>query len=143
MTIYDKAEWHYNGNFPHDLPAAQGYVHGGMFLGWLADRELLSGKAAAAAAAFRQREQTGAQLYKRLGGVLSSALMTPEGAAFAQDYYSKDSGINDYLADYFDLFMSVLDDMPSVYHVPDTWEHYQLVADMLNQRYAAWQAAAD
>ncbi|MGP6149634.1 hypothetical protein LZP85_08860 [Priestia flexa] len=36
-TVYDKAKWHYEGDFPEDLDEDQGFVHTGMYLGWVID----------------------------------------------------------------------------------------------------------
>jgi len=30
--VYDKAKWHYGGDYPKDLPIEQAFVHTGMFL---------------------------------------------------------------------------------------------------------------
>src|ERR1700754_3717545 len=32
LEVFDKAKWHFGGDFPEDLDAFQGYVHTGMFL---------------------------------------------------------------------------------------------------------------
>ena len=41
-TVYDKAKYHYEGDFPTDLPREQAYVFAGFFLGWIVDREMYS-----------------------------------------------------------------------------------------------------
>jgi hypothetical protein len=38
--VYDKAKCHYDGEFPQGLPHEQGFVHTGMFLGWVIDSEM-------------------------------------------------------------------------------------------------------
>jgi hypothetical protein len=38
--IYDKAKYHYEGDFPQELPMEQAFVHTGMFLGWVIDNNL-------------------------------------------------------------------------------------------------------
>ena len=37
-TMYDRAKWHYGGQFPSDRPISQAYVHIGMYLTWIALR---------------------------------------------------------------------------------------------------------
>ena len=32
--VYDRADWHYGGNFPKDLPVENGATHIGMYLSW-------------------------------------------------------------------------------------------------------------
>ena len=41
-TVYDKAKWHYDGDYPSALAHSQAFVHTGMFLGWLIDHDLVS-----------------------------------------------------------------------------------------------------
>ena len=41
-TIYDNAKTHFLGNFPESLPIEQAYVHIGMYLGWIIERDLYS-----------------------------------------------------------------------------------------------------
>ena len=40
--VYDKAKYHYDGNYPKDLPEKKAFVHTGMFLGWIIDQGLYS-----------------------------------------------------------------------------------------------------
>ena len=40
--IYDKAKYHYEGDFPQELPMEQAFVHTGMFLSWIIDNNLFS-----------------------------------------------------------------------------------------------------
>ncbi|WP_240927621.1 hypothetical protein [Paenibacillus thiaminolyticus] len=36
LVVYDKAEWHYEGEFPQELDIFQAYVPTGMFfVGWV------------------------------------------------------------------------------------------------------------
>jgi hypothetical protein len=38
--VFDKAKWHYQGDFPADLEPDQAFVHTGLFLGWVIDAGL-------------------------------------------------------------------------------------------------------
>jgi hypothetical protein len=40
IIVYDKAKWHYEGDYPKDLPTENAFTHTGMFLAWLADTGL-------------------------------------------------------------------------------------------------------
>lgn len=42
-VICDKAKYHYEGDFPKDLPIEQVFVHTEMFLGWVIENNLFSG----------------------------------------------------------------------------------------------------
>lgn len=35
--VYDKAKYHYAGDFPNGLAIKYAFVHNGMFLGWIVD----------------------------------------------------------------------------------------------------------
>ncbi|WP_221089608.1 DUF7832 domain-containing protein [Deinococcus aquaedulcis] len=132
---YDKAKWHYDGDFPEDWPSSQAFVHTGMFISWLADHHLLADAFATDAEAIRTRQQTGAQVFSRWAGVLTSDMLTGEGNAFARHYYASEARSGEYLHDYFNLF----DDLPSIYYVPDTWENYARVAAVISDRHAEWR----
>lgn len=42
MSNIDRADWHYGGNFPTDLPPENGGTHIGMYLAWIVHRGLAS-----------------------------------------------------------------------------------------------------
>ncbi|MDM5319251.1 hypothetical protein RGT17_02390 [Bacillus altitudinis] len=44
VIVYDKAKYHYDGEFPKDLSIEQAFVHTGMFLGWIIDKKILMEK---------------------------------------------------------------------------------------------------
>ena len=43
--VYDKAEFHYDGDFPEDLEDYQGFVHTGMFVAWLIEHDMIDAEA--------------------------------------------------------------------------------------------------
>lgn len=68
VDVYDKAKWHFSQNFPEGLDDFQGYVHTGMYLGWLIDKGLVSETFRRdhddKIEQFRSRQLTGAQLFE-------------------------------------------------------------------------------
>ena len=66
--VYDKAKYHYDGEFAPDREIEQGFVHTGMFLGWLIDHHLYSKwfaeELSGYVSAFRAREMTGAKIFE-------------------------------------------------------------------------------
>ena len=38
--VYDKAKWHFGGEFPNELDNFQGYVHTGFYLTWIIENGL-------------------------------------------------------------------------------------------------------
>ena len=85
--VYDKAKYHYDGDFPTDLPYEQAFVHTGMFLGWLIDRGLVSGEfmedTSELIEGFRARDVTGPEIYESWDGALVDDMLSAEGNAFA------------------------------------------------------------
>ena len=65
--VYDKAKYHYEGDFPQELPMEQAFVHTGMFLGWIIDNHLFSDEFLEETEEeinkFKLRKMTGTQVY--------------------------------------------------------------------------------
>lgn len=137
--VYDKAKYHYDGNFPGDMEPEQAFVHTGMFLGWIIDHDLYSNWFGAEMlgyiSAFRNREMTGPKVFELCDGVLLDDMLTDEGNAFARDYFDFERG--KYLRDYSELLTKGL---PSLYHVADTWPNYEILKKRIDQRYRDWKA---
>ena len=139
--IYDKATWHYEGDWPAGLHPRQAFVHTGLYLAWLITRGLVQDSAfpgldgATARAQLLAREVTGPTLFDRwFDGVLLDAFLTEEGDAFTQDYFDLDAG--QYLEDY----QAVLaDELDSLYAVEDSWTNFDLLAMRLDERLAEWR----
>ena len=138
MQIYDKAKYHVEGEYPADLPPQQASVHTGMFLGWLVDHSLLGGDFANDFAGdiseFRRRKITGPQLYTRSGGVLDESMLNPEGNHFASVYFDFDNG--KFIDDYEEVLVQ---ELPSFYHVQDSWNNYSKLCERLDERYSEWK----
>lgn len=129
--VYDKADWHTEGEFPSKLPAEQANVHTGMFLGWLIEHNMVYGEFRPMVRGFKRKRFTGAEYYRSLGGALQSDQLTEEGNQFARDYYERK-----YFKDYTELLACGL---PSCYHVKDTWENYAIISKRIEQRYQEWK----
>lgn len=139
LDIYDKAQWHFEGDFPKDLDAFQGYVHTGMFFGWLIEHDLVSDQFkedfSAEMKSFGERQHTGSQIYKSCcDGVLIPEDLSELGNRFALPYFNFDTG--QYLSDYENTLGQGL---PSIYHVADTWENYHKLKTVVDKRFASWQ----
>ncbi|MCX6313604.1 MAG: hypothetical protein NTX08_02570 [Sphingobacteriales bacterium] len=135
IDVYDKAKWHFSGDFPQELDIFQGYVHTGMFLGWLINNGLVSKEFWSDnkedIKAFEKRQLTGSQIYERCcDGVLMLDDISEEGNRFALAYFDFDKG--QYLADYE---KTLLQGAPSIYHIADTWENFDKLKKVLNKRF--------
>ena len=138
---YDDAEYCFL-NFETDLENEAGGTHTGMYLAWAALRGLLDeGFHEATLAPLRARQITGSSLYfDRCDGKLMDDDFNDEGNAFTASYYGEH-----FVADYQRVFEKMMpnagattDDFCSV---PDTWENFDRLAPLLDQRYAQWQQA--
>ncbi len=139
--VYDKAEWHFGGNFPDELDDFQGYVHTGMFLGWLIDKGLTSDgfneTLEEVKEQFDRKEITGPEIFEQFcDGTLGPEELSFEGNRFALHYFNLDRG--DYLKDYERVLGSGL---PSLYHVQDTRENFDKLRPVIDQRFADWKAS--
>ncbi|MFA0963612.1 hypothetical protein AB9P05_17540 [Roseivirga sp. BDSF3-8] len=135
-TIYDNAKNHFLGNFPDSLPIEQAYLHIGMYLGWIIEKELYSEffEDEAGTEIFRfKRRQIGPTILSEIwDGYLGYELFNREGNMFTYFYYA--GGV--FKKDYQKLLAG---DLPSLYHVTDTWENYELIKTKINERYEEWK----
>jgi hypothetical protein len=139
----DRADWHYGGDFPDDLPEAAGGTHIGMFLAWAitrgfegADHQKFS---TGELEAVRTRKMTGREfLFQLCDEKLVDDDLVDEVASFAHAYYVDDETPPSYLSDYSDA-LDTDDDLPSLYHVADTWETFDKLAPILDKRFAHWK----
>lgn len=137
-VVFDKAEWHYEGNYPKDLDEEQAYVHTGLYLGWIIDtglhNEVFAEDFAKEIADFKARRRTGPGVYQAADGIFSDDMLNREGLDFTTDYFDFNKGA--YLADYEKLFAT---DPPSIYHVKDRWENYDRLKELLDKRLSNWR----
>lgn len=138
--VYDKAKWHYEGDFPQELDRLQAYVPSGMFIAWVIKNDLLSKHSrkedAAEIELVKKGEMTGAQFYrKNWDGVLSSNELSDEADAFAREYLNIQNDI--YTA--IDFTNILADGLPTIYHVQDSIESYRIIEPVIAQRYQDWK----
>ena len=141
MAYIDCADWHSGGAYPPELPSDNAGTHIGMYLAWIILRDLCSKELIQQSADtydwVRSREVTGRDLlFTKLDGKFSDELLSPEGSAFTRSYYQTNGYANDY-----DRVLGA--DLPTLYHVKDTWENFQKLAPVLDDRLAAWRAIGD
>jgi hypothetical protein len=135
-NIYDNARNHFLGNFPESLPIEQAYVHIGMYLGWVIQNDLYSEyfeeEAEHQIFRFKRRELSCTILSEIWDGYLGYELFNKEGNMFAYYYYG--GGI--YKKDYVTLLAG---DLPSLYHVKDTWENFEIICNKISSRFNEWK----
>ena len=135
---YDDASWHYGGNFPTDLPAEAGATHIGMFVAWawltgLAGEDVMDDMPEAVTALNERTTTPGKSFFDNCDGKFVDDDLNAVGNAFAVEYFDFKNG--QYLNDYDELLTG---DLPTVYHVPDTWESFDRLRPRLDERYREW-----
>lgn len=134
--IYDEAKKHFLGDFPDILPIEQAYVHIGMFLGWILDNDLYSEyfeeEEGLQIIRFKNREITCAILSAMWDGYLGGDMFNEEGNAFSQNYYQSGA----YRKDYNE---SLAKNLPTMYHVEDTWANFDKISKQITKKFKAWK----
>jgi hypothetical protein len=135
-TIYDNAKNHFLGNFPDSLPIDQAYIHIGIYLGWIIEQGLYSEyfeeEAETEIYRFKRRELSCAILSEIWDGYLGYELFSSEGNLFTYYYYGGGLYKKDYET-------TLCQNLPSIYHVKDSWENYDLMSQKILQRYNEWK----
>lgn len=141
MSI-DRMDWHQTEEYPSDLPYENSGTHIGMYLAWIINNHLLSEDleedCAEEAQAVCNRTMTGRDFLidvcdeKFLDDDLSE-----EGLNFTNSYYNDfDDNSRHYFEDYEDVLVK---DLPSSYHVENTWENYDLLEPFITKAYQNWK----
>jgi hypothetical protein len=135
-TIYDNAKNHFLGNFPDSLPIEQAYIHIGIYLGWVIENGLCSPyfeeEAETEIYRFKRRELSCAILSEIWDGYLGYELFNDEGNLFTYYYYG--GGL--FRKDYETL---ICKNLPSIYHVKESWTNYDLMSERISKRHKEWK----
>lgn len=127
----------YGGDFPADLPDEAGATHIGMFVAWawltgLANPDIISDIPETLDALNRRTLTPGRLFLSSCDGKFIDEDLSVEGNAFATDYFNSPGK---YVDDYTELLAN---ELPSAYHVPDTWDSYDRLKPRLDQRFREW-----
>jgi hypothetical protein len=130
------------GDLPPDVPPENGGTLIGMFLAWVIlkglEAEMHRRDAADELRQVRERTMTGREfLFRVCDGKFWDADLSPEGLAFARWYYALAGGT--YGPYWYDYVEAVVGELPTVYHVADSWENFDRVAPFIDARYAEWK----
>ncbi|MEC0207408.1 hypothetical protein P4H70_00470 [Paenibacillus ehimensis] len=140
LYVFDKAKWHYEGDFPQQLDVFQAYVPTGMFVAWVIKNDLSSKRSrkedAPAIELVKRDEMTGAQFFREnWDGVLTSKELSDEADAFAREYLNIHNDV--YTATDFAEILAA--GLPTIYHVEDTIENYRIIEPVISERYRVWK----
>jgi hypothetical protein len=127
--VYDKAKWHFESCEQMNYPPENAYTHIAWVLNWLIVKDFVLSiseqQKKAISDVKRKKKKASAILRTYYDGCLLAQNFTCEANAFLAAYYEK-VYFNDIAAD--------------IYHSKDTWEQYAWISEMLNNRWAEWQA---
>jgi len=134
----DRIDWHYGGNFPKELPNENSGTHIGVYLAWIIINNL-QGKlhdedSLEALQDVKNRKITGRDfLIEQCDEKFWEEDLNAEGFVFTEFYYHEK---------YFEDYENILEEnLPSIYHVENTWENYDRIAPIIDQRYKKWKEA--
>ncbi|MDQ0065688.1 DUF7832 domain-containing protein [Chryseobacterium lathyri] len=152
MAKYDDASWHYGGEYPENLPDENAATHIGMFLTWCINNDLLSEELTEDSRdeiqSVKRREMTGAEfLIDVCDEKFSEYDLNDPGNGFAQAYYNDDTvfgkKFNSFTDDYSETFDKKAEEndfeYESFYHVENTYENYDLIKPVIDQRFEEWK----
>ncbi|MBS1914336.1 MAG: hypothetical protein JST22_20265 [Bacteroidetes bacterium] len=139
----DRADWHYGGDYPAGLPPENGGTHIGIYLAWIImnglEGDLHREHSAESLMSVRGRSMTGREfLEQECDEKFTEESLSEEGSAFTAAYYSGEGGkgygpfMDDYEA-------ALVGNLPSAYHVADTWENYDRFAPYASAAYSRWK----
>ncbi|MGB7158514.1 MAG: hypothetical protein WBD40_10645 [Tepidisphaeraceae bacterium] len=135
----DKLEWHASADdFPITVTRKSGATHIGMFVDWALSRSLMSEQISRfsplRARLFRCGIISGRTFIAWFcdGAFSSGNHLNTEGHDFTEAYYDR------YLADYEAIFAG---EYATIYHVAYSQTNRRAVANLLDDRLAAWQAS--
>ena len=135
---YDDASWHYEGDFPKDRPPEAGATHIGMFAAWVMLNGMASEEFAEDVEILRSRKMTPGQfVMEQCDEKMFSEMFNDDGNRFAAAYYAAENA--KFGKDYEDALAS---DLPSIYHVQDTWANYEKVKPVFDRRFAEFKGGA-
>jgi len=145
MASIDRADWHYGGDYPKDLPIENGGTHIGMYLTWIINNDLIGQthieNSKSEIEKVKKREKTGRDfLFSECDEKLWEEDFNEEGLKFTEFYYQSsdpEESYGQYLDDYLDEFDDI--DCESLYEIPNTWENYDRLSKVLDKRYSKWK----
>jgi hypothetical protein len=142
MATLDRADWHYGGEFPEGLSQENGGTHIGMYLTWVIDSDLYSEELLEEyedeIKKVKNREITGRDfLFDICDEKLLSFDLNDIGYEFSKIYFNEDEeeDYGNYINDY-DITLG--EDYESLYEIPNTWDNYDRVKEVITKRFKKW-----
>ncbi|MBO9698202.1 MAG: hypothetical protein J7499_18570 [Sphingopyxis sp.] len=141
---YDDASWHYEGDFPAELPLEAGATHIAMFVTWAVLNGFASQYHAEGTgdelAMLQKREITPTEWFIRAcDEKFTDEDLNDEGNSFAVSYYGNGDGLHTIVGSYLQDYLESFPNAVSLYDVKDSWSSFELLAPRLDSRVRAWR----
>ncbi len=139
-SVYDNADYHTRELEDAEANAEWGASHLGLFVAWAASHDLLSAALRKPAMALKARSTRPLDwLFAHRDGRLAEADLTEAGNRFARYYYGTPAeGLHAGEGSYLQDFIATLKGGDDTTLVEDSWENYDRLAPIIDQRYAAY-----
>lgn len=142
---YDDASWHYDGEFPSNLPDEAGATHIAMFVAWCVLNgmagELHGVESSEATDFLRARTLTPARWFiEACDGKFTDEDLSDEGNVFASDYYTAEVNRAFASSSYLEDYEKAFPEAANLYEVTDTWKSYDRIAPIIARRAMKWRA---
>lgn len=121
---------------PRYLPNENGATHIGIFLAWVINNNLVGElhvrESPQALEDVKNRKITGRDfLINECDAKFWEDELNLEGLDFTESYY-----LEEYFNDYTELLAG---DLPTTYHVEDTWANYDNMSSLIDRRFVEWK----
>jgi len=139
---YDDASWHYEGDFPENLPREAGATHTGLFVAWMlsngfASEELID-DFSDDLEALQDGKLTGPVFVMTvLDEKFTSDELTDEGNAFTLAYYQGKDNDSTYVDDYLQALNLTQE---QIYTASDDSQSYEALSPIIAKRLEQWRA---
>ena len=148
MEKYDDASWHFDGDYPNELPRENAATHIGFYFTWIVDNNMASDEIIESFPNYikkiKTRHMTGAQfIINDCDEKITTDHLTNLGNAFTRDYYNEDTDFSLNQSSYFKDYSKIFCHKPiykTIYHIEDTFENYNLIRKIINKRFLIWQS---
>lgn len=133
--VFDKAKFHEDDVLRRGLPTARAATHTAIYLGWLAERDLLASefKMPVLTWLLRWRMISPLLLYSFQDRVLVSDMLRPDADRFSRDYFDFEHG--EFIEDYCALAGVNTDNF---FTARFNWRLYRSVLDCVDERFEEW-----
>ncbi len=137
---YDRMDWHYRTeDFPKELKKEASGTHIGYFLAWAINNdlagELHANESQESISNVKSRQMTGTEfLQKECDEKFLEEDLNSIGNEFAKYYYESNIYFRDYES-------ALAGDLPTLYHVEDSWENYDRLAKLIGKQFIKWRSA--